>query len=152
MISVYRTAALSAALVLGIGALALPAQAQDCRSIADPARRLACYDQQQGPPAATPAPTAEPVRPEPGHAAVREARAPEPAAPKSGFRSTIAGISPTSFGLYEFRLADGSVWSTTTSGGARPAVGDVVTYRRSMLGAHFFDIKGRRSVTVRRER
>ncbi|WCM26038.1 hypothetical protein NDN01_18765 [Sphingomonas sp. QA11] len=152
MISVYRAAALSTALVLGIGASAVPGQAQDCRSIADPARRLACYDQQQGAPAATPAPAAGPARPEPDHAALREAKAPEPAALKSGFRSTIAGISPKSFGLYELRLADGSVWSTTTSGGERPAVGDAVTYRRSMLGAHFFDIKGRRSVTVRRER
>lgn len=156
MISVYRSAALSAALVLG-GAMAVPAQAQDCRSIADPAQRLACYDRQQGAPAATPAPAAEPAPPEPNRTGLREAKAPKVKAPetnttKSGFSSTITSISPLSFGLYELQLADGSVWSTTTSSGRRPVVGDAVTYRRSMLGAHYFDIKGQRPVSVRRER
>ena len=146
MISVYRAAAISAALVLGGGIMAVPAQAQDCRSIADPNLRLACYDRQQGAPSTAPAPAAEPNR-----TGLREEKAPAPAR-KSGFRSTIVGIAPTSFGLYELRLADGSVWSTTTSSGARPVLGDAVTYRRSFTGAHFFDIKGRRSVTVRRER
>ena len=152
-ISVYRSAALSAALVLG-GVMAMPAQAQDCRSIADPTQRLACYDQQQG---AASAPAADPAQPEPNRTGLREPKAPKPpkvaeAKAKSGFSSTIVGISPLSFGLFELRLADGSVWSTTTSSGRRPVVGDAITYRRSMLGAHFFDIKGQGPVTVRRER
>ncbi len=149
-ISVYRSAALSAALVLG-GVMAVPAQAQDCRSIADPTQRLACYDRQQGVPASAPAEPAQPVN----RTGLREAKAPKPpkaAEKKSGFSSTIVGISPMNFGLFELRLADGSVWSTTTSSGRRPVVGDVVSYRRSMLGAHFFDIKGQGPVTVRRER
>jgi hypothetical protein len=140
----------------------VPAQAQDCRSIADPSQRLACYDRQQGAPAAAPAapataPAAEPAQPEPNRTGLREAKAPKVKAPeantpKSGFSSTVASISPLSFGLYELQLADGSVWSTTTSSGRRPVVGDRVTYRRSMLGAHYFDIKGQRPVSVRRER
>jgi hypothetical protein len=132
--------------------MTVPAQAQDCRSIADPTQRLACYDRQQGAPAE--APTAEPAQPV-NRTGLREAKAPKPpktAEKKSGFRSTIVGISPMNFGLFELRLADGSVWSTTTSSGRRPVVGDVVSYRRSMLGAHFFDIKGQGPVTVRRER
>lgn len=151
MMSVYRAAAIAVAMVLGGGMMAVPAQAQDCRSIADPNQRLACYDRQQGAPAAVPAPAAEPAQAQPNRTGLREEKAPTPER-KSGFSSTIAGISPLSFGLYELRLADGSVWSTTTSGGVRPAVGDHVTYRRSFTGAHFFDIKGRRSLTVRRER
>lgn len=152
-ISVYRSAALSAALVLG-GVMAVPAQAQDCRSIADPNQRLACYDRQQGAPAEAPVPAVEPAQPV-NRTGLREAKPPKPpktAEKKSGFRSTIVGISPMNFGLFELRLADGSVWSTTTSSGRRPVVGDVVSYRRSMLGAHFFDIKGQGPVTVRRER
>lgn len=155
-ISICRSAALSAALVLG-GVAAVPAQAQDCRSIADPTQRLACYDRQQGVPAEVPAPAAEPAQPV-NRTGLREAKPPKPpkaakaAQAKSGFTSTIVGISPLNFGLFELRLADGSVWSTTTSSGRRPVVGDVVSYRRSMLGAHFFDIKGQGPVTVRRER
>jgi hypothetical protein len=151
MISVYRAAAIGAAFVLGGGALAVPvpAQAQDCRSIADPNLRLACYDRQQGAPSTAAPAVVAPAEPNP--TGLREEKAAPPAR-KSGFRSTIVGIAPTSFGLYELRLADGSIWSTTTSSGARPVVGDAVTYRRSFTGAHFFDIKGRRSVTVRRER
>jgi len=156
MMSVYRAAAIGAALILGNGVMAMPAQAQDCRSIADPGLRLACYDRQQGAPSSAPAPApapmAEPPRTEPNRTAMREVPAPKAPERKSGFSSTITGIAPLSFGLYELRLADGSVWSTTTSSGRRPVVGDAVTYRRSMLGAHYFDIKGQRSVTVRRER
>ncbi|CAN5829472.1 hypothetical protein BH11PSE6_BH11PSE6_13430 [soil metagenome] len=154
MMSVYRAAAIGVAMILGGGAMVMPAQAQDCRSIADPGLRLACYDQQQGAPssAPAPAPAAEPPRAEPNRTALRDAPAPKAPERKSGFSSTITGIAPLSFGLYELRLADGSVWSTTTSSGRRPVVGDAVTYRRSMLGAHYFDIKGQRSITVRRER
>ena len=153
MMSVYRAAAIGVAMVLGGGAMVMPAQAQDCRSIADPGLRLACYDRQQGGPSSAPAPVAvEAPRAEPNRTALPEAPAPKAPERKSGFSSTITGIAPLSFGLYELRLADGSVWSTTTSSGRRPVVGDAVTYRRSMLGAHYFDIKGQRSVTVRRER
>ena len=150
MMSVYRAAAIGAALM--IGGAAVPAQAQDCRSIADPTQRLACYDRQQGAPATT---AADPAQPGPNRTGLREPKPPkvaEATKTKSGFSSTIVGITPTSFGLFELSLADGSVWSTTTSSGRRPAVGDAITYRRSMLGAHYFDIKGQRPVSVRRER
>jgi hypothetical protein len=153
MMSVYRASAIGVAMIIGAGAMVMPAQAQDCRSIADPSLRLACYDRQQGVPSSAPAPApAEPPRAEPNRTALPEAPAPKAPERKSGFSSTIVGIAPLSFGLYELRLADGSVWSTTTSSGRRPVVGDAVTYRRSMLGAHYFDIKGQRSITVRRER
>jgi len=149
MMSKIRAATIVA--VLTIGGAAMPAQAQDCRAIADPTQRLACYDRQQGAP--TVAPPA-PARDEPVSANRTALPQPKAEVPKSkvGFTSSIAAIAPLNFGLYELTLADGSVWSTTTSGGFRPVVGDVVSYRRSMLGAHYFDIKGKRPVSVRRER
>ena len=128
---------------------------EDCRAIPDAARRLACYDQRDR---AVVAPAPAPVAPASGTSpqvtatapAVRPAPAPENGS-RRPFDSRIVAVTPVRHGLFELRLEDGSLWSTTAVVD-RPEVGDAVHYRRTFIGTHYFDIKGRRAITVRPER
>lgn len=155
---VFQSAAVAAFLVGGTATAAPPqAQAQDCRSIADPARRLACYDNVGSRAPAAPAPSqAVPRQALPsqtmtaGPAPAATSRSGSSEGYATGFRSQIVAVAPLRYG-FELRLADGSVWSTTSTGGVNPKVGDSIRYRTSLLGAKYFDIPGRAPLAVRRE-
>lgn len=138
-----------------------PSPLETCRSIADPAARLACYDRAAGqtpapvapadtavpaPSTAEPAPRAptfsqhQPSRPSTGRNERREAQ--------SDVDSRIAAVSPVRHGYYRLELADGTAYETTVTG-APPPVGAEVHIRRTFLGTTFFDIPGRSPVSVR---
>lgn len=155
----YRATAVSAALFLGGSAMAAP-QAADCRAIADPTARLACYDRQAGTyPSAEAADRAEPEpyrRPATGPSALAPtpgSPAAAPAAvridPNRDFNSSIVSVSRLSNGFYALGLANGSVWHMTAIG-QPPRVGEAIHHRRTFVGTHYFDIKSRaRPLTVR---
>ncbi|MEN2789967.1 hypothetical protein ABC974_10045 [Sphingomonas oligophenolica] len=141
----YRALAISAAFLLAGGAVAAP-QGENCHAIADPARRLACYDARDSgsaPPAAAPAPVELARRP--------AAPASADANPNRTFDSRVVAVSPLQNGFYRVRLADGSEWATTAAG-QRPAVGQGVHHRRTFIGTHYFDTDDGRALTVRPER
>ena len=155
MVWAYRLAAISAALLIG-GSAGAAQQAEDCRAIADPARRLACYDAREASPAQQPAAsspaTSDSARPGP----VRNAGAMPAPAPAIGdlnrtFDSSIAAASLLRNGLYRIQLADGSAWTTSIIG-QRPKIGEKVHHRRTFIGTHYFDTEDGRPLTVRPER
>jgi len=147
MIRAYWLAAISAALLVGGGA-GIAQQTEDCRAIADPARRLACYDAREANPAQQPA-TSSPAQPGSGRTA-RTAPAPEPVTtdPNRTFNSSIAAATLLRNGLYRIRLADGSEWTTSITG-QRPKVGEKIHHRRTLIGTHYFDTEDGRPLTVR---
>jgi len=152
----YRATAISMALLIG-GSAAAAQQTEDCRAIADPARRLACYDAREASPAQQPIPSAPaasdgaatrgPVR----NAGTRPEPAPVTADPNRTFDSSIAAASLLRNGLYRIRLADGSVWTTGIIG-QRPKIGEKIHHRRTFIGTHYFDTEDGRPLTVRPER
>jgi hypothetical protein len=159
MVWAYRLAAISAALLI-IGGSAAAQQAEDCRAIADPARRLACYDAREAAPAQQPAGTptyiperapAGPARNTGGIAVPARAPAPANVDPNRTFDSQIAGASLLRNGLYRIRLADGSEWTTAVIG-QRPKIGEKIHHRRTFIGTHYFDTENGRPLTVRPER
>src|SRR3982751_4971568 len=98
MIRAYWLAAISAALLVGGGA-GIAQQTEDCRAIADPARRLSCYDAREANPVQQPA-TSAPAQPGPS----RNARANPVPAPANidlnrTFNSSIAAASLLRNGL-----------------------------------------------------
>jgi len=148
---------------------ALPsAPLQDCRSIADPQARLACYDARdraspEPASAATPSMTpTSPVSPAPPPAARPAPPAPMAAAPTSAASSAeivranptgrIAAITPLRYGLFRIQLDDGRQFNTTSNTDAPPTVGDSVSLRRTLMGTTFLDIRGRSPITVRLQR
>ena len=150
MVWAYRLAAISAALLIG-GSAGAAQQAEDCRAIADPARRLACYDARESnptqPPVASSPSSPDRVQPE----RTRSASAtPATAAtdPNRTFDSRIAGASLLRNGLYRIRLADGSEWTTSITG-QRPKIGEKIHHRRTFIGTHYFDTETGRPLTVR---
>lgn len=155
MIRAYQLAAISAALLIG-GSAAAAQQTEDCRAIADPARRLACYDAREAAPAQQPAasgPAApERARPEPArNAGAIPVPAPATADPNRTFDSRIVAASLLRNGLYRLQLADGSIWTTGVIG-QRPRIGEKVHHRRTFIGTHYFDTEDGRPLTVRPER
>jgi len=150
MIRAYWLAAISAALLVGGGA-GIAQQTEDCRSIADPARRLACYDAREAGPTRQPVPST-PAQPGP----MQNARAIPAPAPATGdlnraFNSNIAAASLLRNGLYRIRLTDGSEWTTAIIG-QRPKIGEKIHHRRTLIGTHYFDTEDGRPLTVRPER
>ena len=149
MVWAYRLAAISAALLIG-GSAGAAQQAEDCRAIADPARRLACYDTREAnpqPPAASSPTSSERAQPE----RTRSAGADPVSAgtdPNRTFDSRIVGASLLRNGLYRIRLADGSEWTTSITG-QRPKVGEKIHHRRTFIGTHYFDTETGRPLTVR---
>ncbi|MEO8375465.1 MAG: hypothetical protein ABI471_09580 [Sphingomonas bacterium] len=150
MVWAYRLAAISAALLVS-GSASAAQQTEDCRAIADPARRLACYDTRESnptqPPVASGPSSSEPARPERTRSA-SATPAPATTDPNRTFNSQIAGASLLRNGLYRIRLADGSEWTTSITG-QRPKVGDKIHHRRTFIGTHYFDTETGRPLTVR---
>jgi hypothetical protein len=154
MIRAYWLAAISATLLVGGGA-GLAQQTEDCRAIADPARRLACYDAREASPARPPV-ISGPAQPGPArNAGAVPAPQPAPATATADlnrtFNSSIAAASLLRNGLYRIRLADGSEWTTAITG-QRPRIGEKVHHRRTLIGTHYFDTEDGRPLTVRPER
>lgn len=150
MVWAYRLAAISAALLIG-GSAEAAQQAEDCRAVADPARRLACYDAREAnptqPPVASSPSAPERAQPERTRSA-SATPAPATTDPNRTFDSQIAGASLLRNGLYRIRLADGSEWTTSITG-QRPKVGEKIHHRRTFIGTHYFDTETGRPLTVR---
>ncbi|WP_277970760.1 hypothetical protein [Sphingomonas echinoides] len=151
-----------------LGFLATTAQSsapppQACRTIADSAARLACYDgQERAEPAARPAaplasapaavPDAAPL------AAIPPAPVPVAALPASTSSADIIRDTPTGriatvtrqrYGLYRLTLDDGRTFDTATDRATPPAAGTAVRLRRSVIGTTFLDAPGQSPITVR---
>jgi len=158
-------------LTLGAGSviLATAAHAQPevshCRAIADPASRLACYDQLSGlasaapaPRAAMPAPASPPARPA-AQARPAPDAAPMPASSppgttyatlrkRSNFDALVVNIDALPHGLFRLHLGDGTAYDTSMEG-ARIAQGATVHIRRSPVGTTFVDLPGQAPIPVR---
>jgi hypothetical protein len=131
-------------------ALAADATLQQCRSIPDPAARLACYDALPLP--ASPA-TATPAVPAPEVPAqfglVREAA---PVVELPSIESTIPGHFDGWYPNRRVKLANGQVWQVA-DGSTRfyDLDNPKVTIRRGVLGAFYLDLSvDNRSIRVRR--
>ncbi len=128
-------------------------QAGECRSIADPAARLACYDEREAPRPAARIPTAP-------TAAARPARQPVPTTAgtsradsvRADAEGRVVAVARRRYGLFRLTLDDGRAYDTTTNTQAPPAVGAAIRLRRTPLGTTFLDTRGRDPITVRRVR
>ena len=150
-----------AALFLAPAALAAP-DVEKCRAIADPAQRLACYDQAAAQPSAPAAPVAQSPAPpppvasapasEPRHARVeKRARHEQEQRTELASEGRIATIVPLPHGYFRLELADGTAYNTTEVANP-PPVGSDVRIRRTFLGTTFCDIKGWSPIAVRLSR
>lgn len=144
---------------------------QDCRLIADPAARLACYDQRDAAPAASaprppearvsqPSPSSVPpaAMPAPGPVAAAPAYAAPASQPpaassaeiiRAARSGRIASVAALRYGLFRLTLDDGRIFETATNTDSPPAVGTSVKLRRSVIGTTFLDVPGRSPITVR---
>jgi hypothetical protein len=148
------------ALVLSTCASAAPSSTEQCRNIADPAARLACYDRaadegtagKQGRSAERPA-----AAPAPSPSSPTTASEPPRAAPptrateKAPVNGQIVAVRPLRHGYFALELDNGAIYETTVVG-TPPPVGAEVHIRRTLLGTTFFDIKGWSPITVRPSR
>lgn len=144
-------------------------QLYDCRAIADPAARLACFDRQVA--AMETAETARDIRIV-DREQVRETRRglfgfslgninifgddndeDEAAAEQvTSIESTITGISMNGDGKYVFRLANEQRWyQTDPPRGRSPQVGMTISIRRASLGGFLANINDRPAVRVMRQ-
>lgn len=142
-------------------ASAAPVATEQCRSIADPAERLACYDHAADQEAGgklrggsqdsatkqveSSFPSPRPA-PEPARAAVRATPA-----NTAGADGDIVAVRALRHGYFALELENGAVYETTVIG-APPPVGAEVHIRHTLLGTTFFDIRGWSPITVRQSR
>ena len=169
----------SAALFIAVPALAqddddaptrvpLIQQLYDCRAVADPTARLACYDRQVA--AMETAEGARDIRIV-DREQVRETRRglfgfslgnlnifgsgedeDEPEEAVLQIESTITAIATNSDGKYVFRLANDQRWlQTDPPRGRSPQVGMTITIRRGSLGGYLANINERAAVRVLRQ-
>lgn len=132
-------------------AIAAPPPAQDCRAIADPAARLACYDTRESAPT-PPAPVAAPAYAPSAAAPVFAPPAPSVSSAsivRAAPSGRVTTVAPLRYGLFRVTLDDGRVFDTATSTDAPPAAGMAVKLRRSVIGTTFLDMPGRSPITVR---
>lgn len=153
---------MSLLLALGSAAVApAPDRWTGCVGIADPARRLACYDQaaqdalaaarQQQKDDTRTAAERFGLHERPAERA-RPARSQRPPA-VDRIDSVIVSASAVGNGLYAFSLRDGSQWRTQEAGlfGA-PHAGTAVVIRRGALGSYRALIGGERPIQAERLR
>lgn len=147
-------------------------QLYDCRAIADPAERLACYDRQVG--ALQSAVTAQDIRVV-DREQVRQTRRglfglslpnignifgsgdPENAADSDAVNelaATLRAVGRNESGRWIYTLDNDQVWIQTDASapGRGPRPGQNVTIRRAALGSFMISVEGRPGVRVRRER
>jgi len=135
------------ALLAVMSSLAAP-EPQDCRSIGDPAKRLACYDARNTP--AEPPVARPPVAPPRRSATPPVSSYVPPAASIVADRTgRIVTVDRLRYGRYRVALDDGRAFLTSTNTAAPPRVGESVSLRRSAIGTTFLDIRGRQPITVR---
>ena len=155
-----------ASVLLAAGAEAAPRSIDECRTLADPSARLACYDQVAGaaPSAQTPAPasqlpapaaapsfqnrTAPPTAAYQPAAPVRVQAAPAELKKRSDFDSRLTAVVPLRHGIYRLELEDGTAYETTAVA-PPPAAGEAVHIRRTFVGTTYLDMKGRSPVAIR---
>lgn len=143
-------------------------QLYDCRAIADPSERLACYDRQVA--AMETAEGARDIRIV-DREQVRETRRglfgfslgnlnifgggdddEEEAEAVTQIDSTITGIATNSDGKFVFTLANEQRWlQTDPPRGRRPQVGMTISIRRGALGSYLANINDRPAVRVLRQ-
>ncbi|WP_375194204.1 hypothetical protein [Sphingobium sp.] len=143
--------------IFGGFALFLPctAQAQQdgCAHMDDPATRLACYDRrfgrpvQDSPPTVASAPSAAALAPPIGSYQDRR----DVLKRRTGFDSRLRAAIPLRHGYHRLELEDGTAYDMTTVA-PPPAVGTAIYVRRTAFGTTFFDIEGRKSLSVRLSR
>ncbi len=150
-------------------------QLYDCRAIADPAQRLACYDARVG--ALQTAESARDIRVV-DREQVRQTRrglfglslpnignifgdgnddATAAAADSDGVNeiaATLSAIGNNGLGRWVYTLDNGQVWlqTDTSAPGRAPRAGQSVVIRRAALGSFMISVEGRSGVRVRRER
>lgn len=146
-----------------------PAQIQElynCREIADPTARLACFDREVGE-----LQTADTQR-EISFAdkeTVKKTRrglfgfdlpdfglfgGDDEEEKVKRIETTVASVSNTSDGGYRIAMADGSVWAQIDSKRmpTAPRTGQKIEIKTASFGTYFLSLEGRPSVRVRRER
>jgi hypothetical protein len=142
---------------------AAPASIDECRSVADPSARLACYDRVAGQGTIAPAVTNS-VPPPPPAAPASEptfnsnrtdapARAATQAEPerRGAFDGRIASVTPLPHGYYRLVLQDGTSYFTTAVA-APPPVGAEVRIRHTLIGTTYLDTAGRDPIAIRPSR
>ena len=70
---------------------------------------------------------------------------------RTTFDSRITRVTAIRHGLHRIDLEDGSAWNMTVAE-QPPEIGEAVHFRRTPLGTRFFDIRGRRPISVRPSR
>ncbi|MEQ1509917.1 MAG: hypothetical protein ABL909_05875 [Sphingopyxis sp.] len=143
-------------------------QLYDCRTITDPAERLACYDRQIG--VLQSAENAHDIRVV-DREQVRETRRGlfgislggignifggddnEPDAVEQ-IEATLSTVGRNGLAKWVYTLDNGQVWVQTdgTSPGRSPHAGQHVVVRRSTFGSYIITVEGRPGIRVRRER
>lgn len=136
----------------------------DCREIADPAQRLACFDRTVGVMASA---TAEKDLVVLDRATMRETRkglfgfslpklklfggGDEDARDEiQEIESVIAGLRSASDGYPIFVLEDGGNWKQTEGRNVFPKVGDPIKIKRASLGSYMANVKNKAGVRVMR--
>ena len=135
MVLLYWLAAISAALLIS-GSAGAAQQAEDCRAIADPARRLACYA--RGVP--NPTPAARRLQADLAGTRPKRRRSPgfRPNRPEPHLQQPDCRRVAAAERTLPIRLADGSEWTTSITG-QRPKIGEKIHHRRTLIGTHYFD-------------
>lgn len=131
----------------------------DCKAIADPAARLACYDKAVGEMDAARAAKDLVVT---DRATVREARrglfglslprlklfGGSESEEVTEIESTIAAIRSAPDGNPVFTLADGARWKQTEGRNTFPKVGHAIRIRQAAMGSYMANINGKAAVRV----
>lgn len=146
-------------------------QLYNCREIADPTERLACYDRQVG--ALQTAETSRDIRivdreqvrqtrrglfglslPDVGSIFGGGNDGEEDSDAVNELTATLSNVARNSSGQWIYTLDNGQVWEQTDSSapGRSPRAGHSVVVRRASLGSFMISVEGRAGVRVRRVR
>jgi len=147
---------LLATTLCAVSSAALAAEKKDCTAIADPAARLACYDENNRNMPVPPEPAPAPAAPAPAEGAAAGAPAPaaaadaefgktrkEPAAERQSIRARILGKVTYWERGTEFRLDNGQVWKAIDQdSGNYPSIPEnpEVRISRGLFGAFWLEI------------
>lgn len=134
-------------LMMATAAAAAAQDIEQCRQIADPDARLACFDRITQAPRPAESET-EPV-PDPAERDLPQASMPEPRA-SAQVASTIAGVRYREQQKMVFRLANGQIWIQAAPRLLRIREGDAVTIERGSVGGHLLRTADGTTTRVRR--
>ncbi len=143
-------------ILIAVNGTAIAADASACKAIADPAGRLACYDQLNAPPA-SPAPAAPAIKPaaEPAAAAAAtptpveterfgaETLPAKPGEVPEAIESRISGLFKGWEKDTEFKLDNGQVWRCVNCRDVYYQVENpAVTVKRGFMGNYWLQVEG----------